>query len=104
MEIPALGRRGYDPDAHYDYAYLIECTIACYNDRHWFEDANTNTSKTSNDHLILPICKSLNASAWSKLQNCNEDENNETILKFQLKSVSQINEQLVQLYGCLQRY
>ena len=85
-------------------AYLIERIIACYNDRYWFDDANTNTSKTSNDHLILPICKALNASALPKLQNCNEDENDETILKVQLKSVSQIYEQLVQLYGCLQRY
>ena len=44
-------------------AYLIERISACNNDRYWFDDANTNTSKTSNDHLILPICKALNASA-----------------------------------------
>ena len=69
---------------------LIERIIACYNDRYWFDDANTYTSKTSNDHLILPIYKAKNASPWPKLQNCNEDENDETILKVQLKSVSQI--------------
>ena len=55
-------------------AYLIERIIACYNDRYWFNDANTNTSKTSNDRLILPICKVLNAFVWPNLQNCNEDE------------------------------
>ena len=75
-------------------AYLIERIIACYNDRYWFDDdANINTSKTSNDHLMLSICKALNASAWPKLQNCNDDEDDEAILKVQLKSVLQIYEQ-----------
>ena len=47
-----------------------------------------------NDCLILSICKALNAFAWPKLHNCNEDEDaDETILNFQLKSVSQIYEQ-----------
>ena len=72
------------------YAYLIERIIACYNDRYWFDNANTNTSKTSNDHLILPIFNALNASAWPKFQDCNKYENDETILKIKLKSVSQI--------------
>ena len=80
---------------------MIERIIACYNDRYWFDqgvfpwfdDANTNTSKTSRDHLIFAICKVLNAYTWPKLQNCNEDENDETILKVQLESVSQMYEQ-----------
>ena len=39
------------------YAYSIERIIACYNDRYWFDDANTNTSKTSNDHLYSQSVK-----------------------------------------------
>ena len=69
------------------YAYSIEGIIACYNDRYWFDNANTNTSKTSNDHRILPISKALNASAWPKLQSCNEDEDDKTILKVQPQSI-----------------
>ena len=77
--------------------YLIESIIAGHNDRYWFDDANNNTSKTSNDHLILPIFKELNASAWQKLQNCYEDEDDETTLKVQLKSLSQIYEQFSEM-------
>ena len=56
-------------------------------------DTNTSTSKTSNNQLILPICKALSASTWPKFQNFNEDDKEKTILKVQLKSVSQIYEE-----------
>ena len=69
--------------------YLLECIIQCYEQRYWF-DENTEKNNSSNDHLIFPICKIINAAAWPKLQNEDDDENT---LSIQLKSISCVYEQ-----------
>ena len=46
---------------------------------------------TTNDHLIFPICKFLNASVWPELPNDENDD--EVTLSIQLQSVSRVYEQ-----------
>ena len=75
--------------------YMLERIIKCYNDRYWF-DNNAESNSTSNDHLIFPICKIINAAAWPKLPN-NDDDNDENLLKVQLESVSRVYEQFCRM-------
>ena len=67
---------------------LLERIIRCYNERCWFNENAENDSST-NDHLIFPICKIINAAAWPKLPT-DDDDNDEKILHLQLKSFSRV--------------
>ena len=80
---------------HDNCVYMLERIIQCYNERYWFEEETENDSST-NDHLIFPICKIINAAAWPKLPN-DDDENDETILDLQVKSVSRVFQQFSQM-------
>ena len=71
---------------------LIESIIKCYEDRYWLHnDLERAADGTTNDHLILHICKVLNSAAWPALPV--DDTNDEHSLKIQLNSVSKVFEQ-----------
>ena len=70
---------------------LVESIIKCYEDRYWFDDNVSELNGTTNDHLIIHICKVLNSSTWPSLPS--DETNDPEILKVQLKSVSAVYQQ-----------